>query len=54
MELLEPNVAAKLLQVTRHTLRRWHMAGKIKAHVTLGGKRRYFTAEILKLMGKVK
>lgn len=41
--------AAKLVGVAIETLRRWEKAGKIKAHRTEGGHRRYLVADLLKI-----
>ena len=47
--LLRPCVAARRAGVAVCTLAHWHRAGKITAHVTKGGQRRYLESEILAL-----
>jgi predicted site-specific integrase-resolvase len=44
--LLRPGVAARRAGVVTRTLANWHRAGKITAHVTKGGQRRYPESEI--------
>jgi predicted site-specific integrase-resolvase len=44
--LLRPAVAARRIGVAVCTLASWHRAGKITAHVTKGGQRRYPESEI--------
>jgi excisionase family DNA binding protein len=48
--LLQPGEAAQLLGVDRRTLIRWHNAGKIPAHRTLGGHRRFRLSVINKIL----
>jgi excisionase family DNA binding protein len=48
--LLQPGEAASLLGVDRKTLIRWHNAGKIPAHRTLGGHRRFRLSVINKIL----
>ena len=47
--LLRPKVAARRIGVAVCTLAHWHRAGKITAHRTKGGQRRYPESEILAL-----
>ena len=47
--LLRPCVAARRIGVAVCTLAHWHRAGKITAHLTKGGQRRYPESEILAL-----
>jgi predicted site-specific integrase-resolvase len=44
--LLRPKVAARRVGVAVCTLAHWHRAGKITAHLTKGGQRRYPESEI--------
>ena len=44
--LLRPGVAARRIGVAVCTLAHWHRAGKITAHLTKGGQRRYPESEI--------
>ncbi len=48
-ELITPRKAAEILGVTTDCLRKWEMAGKIKAVKTLGRHRRYVMEEVVKL-----
>lgn len=45
--------AAKLLGVSKETLRSWHKQGKLVPQMTLGGQRRYKDDDIHSLMGGV-
>ena len=47
--LLRPCVAARRVGVAVCTLAHWHRAGKIAAHLTKGGQRRYPESEITAL-----
>jgi hypothetical protein len=44
--LLRPCVAARRIGVAVCTLAHWHRSGKIGAHLTKGGQRRYLESEI--------
>ena len=46
-------MAASRIGVAVCTLAYWHRAGKIKAHLTAGGQRRYPESEIDALAGAV-
>lgn len=43
---LTPREAAKLAGVSVHTLARWERRGRLAAHKTLGGQRRYLRSDI--------
>lgn len=47
--LLYPGEAARRLNVTTDTLRRWAKAGVLTAETTTGGHRRYLESEIEKM-----
>ena len=49
-ELLTPSEVAKLFRVDPKTLTRWAKAGKLSSIRTLGGHRRYRTAEVHALL----
>lgn len=49
-ELISIGKAAELLGITIQTLRRWDSSGKLTAHKTTGGQRRYLLSELLHLM----
>ena len=52
--LLTLQEAAKILNVSKLTLRQWDNSGKLKAIKTFGGHRRYNEEDIRKLVGEVK
>jgi excisionase family DNA binding protein len=49
-ELLTPSEVAKLFRVDPKTVTRWAKAGKLTSIRTLGGHRRYRTAEVAALL----
>ena len=49
-ELLTPSEVAKLFRVDPKTVTRWAKAGKLSSIRTLGGHRRYRTAEVRALL----
>ncbi|SHK23548.1 MerR family DNA-binding transcriptional regulator [Tepidibacter formicigenes] len=49
-ELISISEASRLLGVTIKTLKIWDNEGKLKAHRTLGGHRRYRLSDIEKLL----
>ena len=49
-ELLTPSEVAKLFRVDPKTVTRWAKAGKLSSIRTLGGHRRYRTAEVHALL----
>ena len=51
--LLRPCVAARRIGVAVCTLASWHRAGKIAAHVTKGGQRRYPESEVRALLASL-
>lgn len=49
-KLISVGEAARILGVAIQTLRRWDMEGKLIAHRSIGGQRRYLKSEIGKLL----
>jgi excisionase family DNA binding protein len=47
--LVTPRTAAKLIQTSTKTLRRWAKSGKISYILTMGKHRRYLLSELTKL-----
>ena len=50
-EMITITEAALMLGVTSKTLRRWDKEGRLSAHRSLGGHRRYFRKDIERLQG---
>lgn len=49
-ELLKTGEAAKLLNVSLQTVRDWTEQGKLDAHISEGGHRKYFEADVKRLV----
>lgn len=49
-ELLKTGDAAKLLNVSPQTVRDWTEQGKLEAHLSEGGHRKYFEADVKRLV----
>ena len=49
-ELLTPAEVAEVFRVDPKTVTRWAKAGKIRAIKTMGGHRRYYAAEVDRLL----
>ena len=50
-KLLTPGEVAEIFRVDPKTVTRWERAGKLQSIRTLGGHRRYFAAEIQRILG---
>lgn len=49
-ELLTTGEVAAMFRVSPKTVWRWERAGKLRAIRTLGGQRRYYAAEVRRLL----
>ena len=51
-DLLTPAEVAEVFRVDPKTVTRWAKAGKIRAVKTVGGHRRYYAAEVDRLLNR--
>ncbi|OII61150.1 hypothetical protein BJP40_06385 [Streptomyces sp. CC53] len=52
-KFMRPAEAARLFGVDTRTIMRWSAAGKLRSVQTLGGHRRYFREEVMRLWGEM-